>query len=62
MRGCRWLVLLALLAASVSCTQKEECETCSSDDDCGAGLVCSSFDDGTRRCGTGTGSTFCPMR
>lgn len=56
-----WLGLLLLLSLA-GCSNKQECEACSSDDDCAAGLVCSSFDDGSRRCGTGTGQTFCPMR
>lgn len=56
------LALGLLLLAGFGCTKKEECEACSSDDDCGGGLVCSNFDDGSRRCGTGTGSTFCPTR
>lgn len=56
-----WVLTLAALSLW-GCTQKEECETCSSDDDCAAGLVCSTFDDGSRCCGEGTGATFCPMR
>jgi len=62
MRHARPLILLALALGLGACTSKEECETCSSDDDCTAGLVCSTFDDGSRRCGQGTGATFCPMR
>lgn len=61
MRLRRLLFLFAVLTVT-ACTSKEECETCSSDDDCAAGLVCSSFDDGIRRCGSGTGSTSCPTR
>ena len=62
MRNARLPVLLMLALGLCGCTQKEECEACSSDDDCAAGLVCSTFDDGSRRCGQGTGATFCPMR
>ena len=62
MRHARLPILLALAVGLAACTSKEECETCSSDDDCTAGLVCSTFDDGSRRCGQGTGATFCPMR
>lgn len=46
----------------VSCAKADECEACSSDDDCRSGLVCSQFDDGLRRCGTGTGATTCFQR
>lgn len=60
MRNARLPLLLALVLGLAGCTQKEECETCSSDDDCAAGLVCSTFDDGSRRCGQGTGGTSCP--
>ena len=55
-------ILLALVLGLGACTSKEECETCSSDDDCTAGLVCSTFDDGSKRCGTGTGATQCRVR
>lgn len=58
----RWRLGLLLVLALAGCTKRQECEACSSDDDCAAGLVCSNFDDGSRRCGTGTGQTFCPMR
>jgi hypothetical protein len=59
----RWRLALAVVGlALASCTKQDECETCSSDDDCKPGFVCSTFDDGARRCGQGTGATFCPMR
>ncbi len=54
------LVLLALPFAGCGSTG-EECDQCSSDDDCKAGLVCSTFSDGSKRCGTGLG-TSCRVR
>jgi hypothetical protein len=57
-------LLLALVLALPlgSCgSSGEQCDRCSSDEDCNAGLVCSTFDDGSRRCGTGTG-TKCTVR
>jgi hypothetical protein len=62
MQRARLAILVALALSFAGCTNKQECETCSSDDDCAAGLVCSTFDDGSRRCGQGTGATFCPMQ
>lgn len=56
------LVALTFLLASViplaGCGK--ECDTCSTDDDCAAeGLVCVSFSNGSRRCGSGQGRTTC---
>ena len=59
--GLPLLLLLALPFAGCGSTG-EECDACSSDDDCKAGLVCSTFSDGTKRCGSGTGSTQCRTR
>jgi hypothetical protein len=55
------LVLLALLAIPVSSCRDtgSECDTCTGDDDCKAGLSCSTFSDGSKRCGSGRGSTTC---
>jgi len=58
--GLALLLLLALPFAGCG-SSGDECESCSSDDDCRSGLVCSTFDDGTRRCGTGMG-TSCRVR
>jgi hypothetical protein len=59
----RRLLAVAFLGLTlVSCTKKDECEVCSSDDSCKPGFVCSTFDDGSRRCGQGTGATSCPTR
>jgi hypothetical protein len=58
------LALLLLLAALLpSCGGNGgECDRCSSDDDCNSGLVCSTFDNGDQRCGSGTGATQCRVR
>ena len=57
-----WGLLLALALAMSSCGDSGgECNTCSSDDDSTGGLVCSKFDDGSMRCGTGMG-TSCKVR
>ena len=58
-----WGVLLALALPVGSCgTSGGECDTCSSDDDCTGGLICSTFSDGSRRCGSGQGETSCKVR
>jgi hypothetical protein len=52
----RRLLLLVILFALplAACNSGDECETCSSDDDCQTGFVCSTFSDGSMRCGTGS--------
>jgi hypothetical protein len=56
------VLLLALALPLTSCgSDGAECDRCSSDDDCGTGLVCSTFSDGSQRCGTGEG-TSCRVR
>ncbi len=63
MRGTRyWLLALVLLAlpASSCRSRGDECDACSSDDDCKSGFVCSLFGDGSHRCGSGVGATTCP--
>ncbi len=59
-----WLVVLMLLAIPAgSCRSTgNECDSCSSDSDCKAGLVCSTFSDGSKRCGSGVGATNCRVR
>lgn len=55
-------LLLALALPLGSCgSEGEECDRCAADAECVGGLVCSTFDDGSRRCGTGTG-TRCTVR
>ncbi len=59
-----WLVLSILLAIPAgSChSNGNECDSCSSDSDCKSGLVCSTFSDGSKRCGSGVGATNCRVR
>jgi hypothetical protein len=41
----------------------DECDVCTTDDDCKAGLVCASFTgEDTKRCATGLGNTVCRVR
>lgn len=55
-------LLLALTLPISSCgTSGEECDRCTTDADCTGGLFCSTFDDGSMRCGTGMGTT-CRVR
>ena len=59
----RVFVLVLLLALPVvGCNSGDECDICSSDDDCQTGYVCSTFDDGSQRCGSGAGATTCRVR
>jgi hypothetical protein len=50
------VLALALLGA---CSNGGECDECGGDADCTGGLVCVSFNDGSRRCGSGVGATTC---
>jgi hypothetical protein len=62
-RSLRLVLLSLLLALAAACgSNGGECDTCSSDDDCQSGLVCTSFSDGSRRCGSGVGATSCRVR
>ncbi len=56
------LLALATLPLLAGCSKGDECQTCSSDDDCSAGFFCSRFDDGSTRCGSGVGATTCRVR
>jgi hypothetical protein len=55
------MLLLALPASSCKSTGAE-CDSCSSDADCKSGLTCSTFSDGSKRCGSGVGATNCRVR
>jgi len=56
------VLLLLLVVAFAGCgASGDECDRCSGDNDCTAGFVCSTFDDGSKRCGTGMGTT-CRVR
>jgi hypothetical protein len=59
MRGVIALVLSSLACAA--CGKGRECDACRDDGDCRAGFVCSTFSDGVRRCGSGTGATNCRL-
>jgi hypothetical protein len=50
----RLLAILVLLVGSIpGCNSGDECDTCSADEDCQAEFVCSTFSDGSQRCGSG---------
>jgi len=52
------MLLAALLMPLAGCGK--ECDTCQTDADCASeGLVCVSFSNGSRRCGSGVGATTC---
>jgi len=55
------LCLLAILPLG-GCSNGGECDTCTTNSDCKSGLVCSRFDDGSMRCGSGQGKTQCRVR
>lgn len=58
------ILLLVLLAAPASSCRStgDECDICTNDDECDAGLTCSSFSDGSKRCASGLGATTCTTR
>jgi hypothetical protein len=57
-----WGLLLAIALPMGSCgSDGAECDRCTIDSECAAGLVCSTFSDGSQRCGTGEG-TSCRVR
>ncbi len=61
----RWMILVLLFVAlpMVGCNSGDECDTCSTDEDCEAPLVCRNFpDDGSQRCASGVGATTCRVR
>jgi hypothetical protein len=56
------LMVLLLVLPWLGCGAGQECDRCSSDSDCKSGFVCTSFSDGSKRCGTGVGATTCRVR
>jgi hypothetical protein len=59
-----WWVLAGIILSFPllgSCSSSgDECDVCTSDEECKAPLVCSSFaGEATKRCGTGLGGTVC---
>jgi hypothetical protein len=60
--GLRLLVLVLLVLPLSGCGSGDECDVCTSDDDCKSGLICVTFDDGSKRCGSGVGATTCRVR
>jgi hypothetical protein len=58
-----WLAAVVLATLPLAgCSDGGECDTCTTDEDCKSGLVCSRFDDGSQRCGSGSGTTQCRVR
>lgn len=63
MRRRRAILILLLAALPVlGCTSGGECDRCDTDADCKDGLVCATFNDGSKRCGSGLGATQCRTR
>lgn len=64
MRRSRTLMMIAVLAVLpfAGCTKGTECDRCETDEDCNDGLVCSTFSDDSKRCGSGFGDTTCRVR
>jgi hypothetical protein len=56
------LLVMLLILPWLGCTKGNDCDRCSSDEDCKEGFFCSTFSDGSQRCGTGTGATTCRVR
>jgi len=64
MRRARVLPAIVLVALTmfIACTKGDECDKCNTDEDCKEGFLCSEFDDGSLRCGSGVGATTCRVR
>jgi hypothetical protein len=66
MKKSRWLLLavMAFFPLIGSCASNgDECDVCTIDTDCKAGLVCATFGgETTKRCGSGVGATTCRVR
>ena len=61
-RAAGLLFLLMLVLPWLGCSSGQECDACSSDSDCKSNFVCTTFSDGSKRCGTGVGATTCRVR
>jgi hypothetical protein len=66
MKRSHWLLLavLAVFPLIGSCASTgDECDVCTLETDCKAGLVCATFaGETTKRCASGLGSTACRVR
>jgi hypothetical protein len=62
MRLSRLVLLVLTCLPLLACDNGGECDECSVDADCTSGFVCSTFSDGSRRCGSGAGATSCRVR
>jgi hypothetical protein len=63
----RLLLVMALAAPLLGCTQGNECDKCETDADCQQGLLCVNFEDSQgnsvgKRCGSGVGASTCRVR
>jgi hypothetical protein len=56
------LVAVLVVVPFFGCTKGNECDRCSVDEDCSEGFLCTSFSDGSKRCGSGVGATTCRVR
>ena len=56
------LAVFLLVFPLAGCNSGSECDTCSSDADCEADFVCSTFSDDSQRCASGVGATSCNVR
>jgi len=62
MRIPRFVLVILTCLPLLACSSGDECGECSTDQDCNAGFVCSTFSDGSRRCGSGVGASTCRVR
>jgi len=56
------VLVLAVFSLAGCSSNGSECDTCTMDTDCNTGFVCSTFSDGSKRCGSGTGASQCRVR
>jgi hypothetical protein len=59
MRRRRVFLVLGLISLLPLFSCGSECDKCSSDSDCDSGFVCTTFNDGSQRCGSGHGVSTC---